>query len=82
MTLDPHLLDRLTQGDKDALNELACFLGLAQQSWNRIDRATQCELNAMHHAEGSLALCLSRAITAAEELIAAATAAGQPGRGG
>ncbi len=79
MALDPNLLDRLTLDDKDALREVGYFLGLAEQSWNRIDGCTQSELSAMHHAEGSLALCLIRAIQAVEELMAATALAGGSG---
>lgn len=70
--LDQSLLDRLTLEDKKALHDLGYLLGLAEQSWNRIDSCKQSELTAMHHAEGSLALCLTRAIQAVEELTAAA----------
>lgn len=77
MTLDQNLIERLTLDDKRALHELGHLLGLAQQSWNRIDRCKQSELTAMHHAEGSLAFCLARAIQAVEELTAA-VAAGLP----
>lgn len=79
MALDPSLLDRLTLNDKGALREVGYFLGLAERSWNRIDGCTQCELTAMHDAEGSLALCLTRAIQAVEELMAATASAGGPG---
>lgn len=79
MTLDQHLLDRLMLDDEKALREVAYFLGLAEQSWNRIDRCKQSELAAMHHAEGSLPLCLLRAMQAVDDLIAAARAAESSG---
>lgn len=40
----------------------------------------QCELGAMHHDDGSLALCLRRAIQAAEELFEAGMGGGEPAR--
>lgn len=73
MNLEQQLLARITADDRDALVEVVTFLGEAERSWSRIDRDRQCELNAMHHADGSLALCLRRAIQAAEELMAAST---------
>jgi hypothetical protein len=71
MPLEQQLLDRITLDDRGALLEVAHFLGKAAQEWNRIDRAKQSELNAMHHDDGSLALCLRRAVQAADEVIEA-----------
>ena len=78
MPLEQQLLDRITLDDRGALREIGCFLRKAERAWNRIDRGKQCELNAMHHDEGSLALCLRRAMQAADELIEATKGAGRP----
>lgn len=61
-----------------ALREIACFLSKAKRAWNRIDQGKQCELNALHRDEGSLALCLHRAMQAVDELIEATHGAGRP----
>lgn len=77
MKLDQQLLDRITLNDRDALCEVAHLLREAERAWNRIERGKQTELNAMHHDEGSLALCLRRAQQAADELIVATQGAGE-----
>lgn len=71
MPLEQQLLDQITPDDRDALLDIAHFLGKAEQAWNRIDRGKQSELNAMHHDDGFLTLCLRRAMQAADELIEA-----------
>ena len=76
MKLDQQLLDRITLNDRDALREVAHLLREADRAWNRIERGKQTELNAMHHDDGSLALCLRRALQAADELIVATQGAG------
>lgn len=78
MPLEQQLLDRITPDDRAALFEVAHFLGKAERAWHRIDRGKQCELNAMHHDEGALALCLRRAMQAVDELIEATQGAGRP----
>lgn len=77
MPLEQQLLDRITLDDRSALFEVALFLGKAGRSWNRIAREKQSELNAMHHDDGSLALCLRRAMQAADELIEVIQGAGR-----
>ena len=52
-----------------ALIEVGHLLNQAQQAWNRIESGKQCELNAMHHEESSLAHCLRWGTQAAEDLI-------------
>ncbi len=52
-----------------SLSEVAGLLRRALRAWNQISPDKQCELNAMHHDEGSLALCLRRAEQAADELV-------------
>ena len=76
MPLEQQLLDRITPDDRGALCEVAHFLCKAERAWNRIDQGKQCELNAQQHDGGSLALCLGRAMQAADELIAATQGAG------
>lgn len=76
MMLDQQLLDRIVLDDRDALGEVAHRLREAERAWNRIERGKQTELNAMHHDDGSLALCLRRALQAADELIVATQGAG------
>lgn len=71
-------MERITPDDRGALREVARFLCRAERAWNRIDRGKQCELNAMHHDEGSLALSLRRAMQATDELIEATKGAGRP----
>ncbi len=71
MNLDRQLLDRITAQDRTALRETAHFLVLAKRAWDRIEGGKQCELNIMHHDDGSLALCLHRAMQAADDLIEA-----------
>lgn len=71
MMLDKELLARITPDDRGALFEVAHFLLKAERAWNRIDQGKQCELNAQHHDDGSLALSLRRAMQAADELIEA-----------
>lgn len=71
MPLEQQLLDRITLDDRGALFEVAHFLGKAERAWDRIATEKQSELNAMHHDDGSLALCLRRAMQAADELIEA-----------
>lgn len=71
MMLDQQLLDRIAVDDQGALYEVAHLLRRAERAWNRIDRGKQDELNAMHCDDGSLALCLRRAMQAVDELIAA-----------
>lgn len=80
MMLDQHLLDRITLDDRGALYEVAHFLRKAERSWNQIDWSKQCELNAMHHDDGSLALCLGRVMQAVGELIQATKGAGDLAR--
>lgn len=75
MPLDAQLLARVTVHDRACLYEVADSLEQASRAWNQISAPTQCELNAMHHDEGSLALCLRQALQAAEELIAATASA-------
>lgn len=77
MPLEQQLLDRITPDDRVALFEVAHFLGKAERAWNRIAVEKQCELNALHHDDGSLALCLRWAMQAADELIEATRGAGQ-----
>ena len=77
MLLDPRLLERITPDDREALFEVAHFLRKAEHAWNRIDGGRQCELNAQHHDDGSRALCLRRAMQAADELIEASEGAGK-----
>jgi len=77
MHLEQQLLDRITLDDRGALFEVAHFLGKAERAWNRIDRGNQSELNALHHDDGSLALCLRRAMQAADELIEGSQGAGR-----
>lgn len=77
MMLEQQLLDRITAEDRDALHDVAHLLRRTAGAWNRIERGKQAELNAMHHEEGSLALCLRRAQQAVDELIAAVQGAGQ-----
>lgn len=71
MPLEQQLLERITLDDRGALFEVAHFLGKAERAWDRIATKKQSELNAMHHDDGSLALCLRRAMQAADELIEA-----------
>jgi hypothetical protein len=71
MPLEQQLLDRITLDDRGALFEVAHFLGKAERAWDRITTEKQSELNAMHHDDGSLALCLRRTMQAADELIEA-----------
>lgn len=78
MPLEQQLLARITADDRGSLCEVAHFLRKAERAWNRIDQGKQCELNAMHHDEGSLALCLRRAMQAVDELIEATKGAGRP----
>lgn len=80
MMLEQQLLDRITADDQDALYEAALLLRRTERAWNRIERGKQAELNAMHHDDGSLALCLHRAQQAVDELIAAIQGAGQAPR--
>jgi len=70
-------MDRITMDDRGALFEVAHFLRKAERAWNRIATDKQSELNALHHDDGSLALCLRRAMQAADELIEASQAAGR-----
>lgn len=77
MRMEEQLLARITPEDRGALFEIAHFLRKAERAWNQIDPPMQSELNAQHHDEGSLALCLRRAMQAAEELIEATKGAGQ-----
>src|SRR6218665_720731 len=67
--LDQHLLDRITRDDRGALCEVAHLLRRAERAWHRIESGKQCELNAMHHDDGSFALCLRRALQAADDLV-------------
>ena len=67
MMLEQQLLDRITAEDRDALHDVAHLLRRTEGAWNRIERGKQAELNAMHHEEGSLALCLRRAQQAVDE---------------
>ncbi len=78
MPLGQQLLARITPDDRGSLCEVAHFLRKAERAWNRIEQGKQCELNAMHHDEGSLALCLRRATQAVDELIEATKGAGRP----
>lgn len=77
MMLEQQLLDRITTDDQGALYEVAHLLRRTERAWNRIERGKQAELNAMHHDDGSLALCLRHAQQAVDELIAAIQGAGQ-----
>lgn len=77
MRIEQQLLARITPDDREALVEVAHFLRKAEHVWNRIDGGKQCELNVQHHDDGSLALCLRRAMQAADELIEASEGAGK-----
>ncbi|KQB60508.1 MULTISPECIES: hypothetical protein [Betaproteobacteria] len=77
MRIEQQLLARITPDDREALVEVAHFLRKAEHVWNRIDGGKQCELNAQHHDDGSLALCLRRAMQAADELIEASEGVGK-----
>lgn len=77
MRIEQQLLARITPDDREALVEVAHFLRRAEHAWNRIDGGKQCELNVQHHDDGSLALCLRRAMQAADELIEASEGAGK-----
>lgn len=77
MMLEQQLFDRITAEDRDALHDVAHLLCEAQRAWNRIERGKQAELNAMHHDDGSFALCLCRAQQAVDEWIAAVQGAAQ-----
>lgn len=78
MPVERQLLDRITPDDRGRLCEVAHFLRQAERAWHRIDRGKQCELNAMNDDEGSLALCLRRAMQAVDELIEATQGTGRP----
>ena len=75
MRIEQQLLARITPDDREALVEVDHFLRSAEHAWNRIDGGKQCELNVQHHDDGSLALCLRRAMQAADELIEASEGA-------
>lgn len=77
MRMEEQLLARITGDDREVLIEVAHFLRKAECAWHRIDRSLQSELNAQHHDEGSLALCMRRAMRAVDELIEATKGAGQ-----
>lgn len=67
--MEKHLLDRLTPADRAALLKVSKLLNQAQAVWNQIDGGKQCELNAEHNENGSLAYCLRWGIQAAEDLV-------------
>jgi len=79
MRMEEQLLARITPEDRGALFEAAHFLRKAERAWNQIDSSLQSELNARHHDEGSLALCLRRAVQAVDELIEATQGGGPDG---
>lgn len=72
--MEQQLIDRLTPADRAALQKVAKLLNEATIVWNKIDGGKQCELNAEHHEEGSLAHCLRWGTQAAEELVALTSA--------
>lgn len=78
MPLEKHLLDRITLEERMVLIEVRHLLNKAQQAWNRIESGKQCELNAVHHDENSLAHCLRWGTLAAEDLIELTKGAGKP----
>lgn len=80
MPLEKHLLERINIEDRMALIEVRHLLHNAQQAWNRIESGKQCELNAVHHEESSLAHCLRWGAQAAEELIGLTKGAGKPAK--
>lgn len=67
--MEQNLIDRLSTEDKNALRTVASLLNQAQSIWNQIDSGKQCELNAEHNEEGSLAHALRWGTQAAEELV-------------
>lgn len=78
MMLEKHLLDQITVEDRTALIEVCCLLDKAQQAWNRIESGKQCELNAVHNEDGSLAHCLRWGRQAAEDLVGLTQDVGKP----
>lgn len=62
----------LSQTNRDALLRTLALLETAERAWNQIEPGRRAELNQMHHEEGSLQYGLTRAITAAGEMIDAA----------
>lgn len=78
MPLGKNLCGRITLEDRMALIEVHHLFNKAQQAWNRIESGKQCELNAMHHEESSLAHCLRWGTQAAEELIEQTKGTGKP----
>lgn len=78
MPLEKQLLDRINLEDRMALIEVRYLLNKAQLAWNRIESGKQCELNAVHHEESSLAHCLRWGTQAAEDLIGPTEGAGKP----
>jgi len=77
MLLEKHLLDRITLEERMALIEVRHLLNKAQQAWNRIESGKQCELNAVHHDENSLAHCLRWGTQAVEEMMELTKGAGK-----
>lgn len=67
--MEKQLLDRLTPADRAALAKISKLFYEAQTVWNQIDSGKQCELNAEHNEEGSLAHCLRWGTQAAEDLV-------------
>jgi len=80
MLLEKHLLDRITLENRVALIEVGHLLNEVQQVWNRIDSGKQCELNAVHHEECSLAHCLRWGTQAAKDLIELTKGVGKPAK--
>ncbi|MBI5861312.1 MAG: hypothetical protein HZB64_03900 [Rhodocyclales bacterium] len=78
MLLEKHLRDRIALEDRMALIEVCHLINKAQQAWNRIESGKQCELNAMHYEESSLAHCLWWGTQAAEDLIELTKGTGKP----
>lgn len=78
MPLEKQLLDRINLEDRMALIEVRHLLNKAQLAWNRIESGKQCELNAVHHEESSLAHCLRWGTQAAEDLIGLTEGVGKP----
>lgn len=76
--MEQQLLDRITLEDRKALSEVRRLLSEAQQAWHRIESGKQCELNAMHHEDSSLAYCLRWGVQAADELIELFQEMGKP----
>ena len=78
MPLEKHLLDRITLEERMALIEVRHLLNKARHAWNRIESGKQCEFNAVHHDENSLAHCLRWGTQAVEEMMELTKGAGKP----